>query len=64
MLIKTVEICDGLNSICLTDDEGNEYIYVQDVEDDTISLMKGYSKFGDTGLRIITENNEYEIEFN
>lgn len=64
MLIKTVEICDGLNSICLTDEEGNEHIYLQDVEDDTISRMVDYSKFGDTGLRIITDNNEYQIEFN
>tara|TARA_B100000925_G_scaffold281190_1_gene252673 strand:- start:948 stop:1142 length:195 start_codon:yes stop_codon:yes gene_type:complete len=63
MNIKTTEICDGLITLCLTDDEGNEYVYLNDIEDDTISPLKDYSQFGTNGLRLITENNEYEIEW-
>ena len=63
MNIKTTEICDGLTTLCLTDDEGNEYVYLNDIEEDTISPLKDYSQFGTNGLRLITENNEYEIEW-
>ena len=64
MLIRTAEVCEGLITLCLTDDEGNEYIYLNDIEEDSIRIITGYTKLGDNGLRIITDMNEYQIEFN
>jgi len=61
MFIKTVEVTDELISICLTDSDGEEYVYLRDLENDTIKELKDFSKFGDNGMRLITEDNEYEI---
>ena len=64
MLIRTIEVCEGLTTLCLTDDEGNEYIYLRNTAEDSIEPVVDYTKLGDTGLRILTEENQYEIEFN
>ena len=61
-MIKTVNIAEGLDSICITYQE-EEYIYIFDKNDDTISPLIDFSKLGDRGLRIICEDAEYEVEF-
>tara|TARA_B100001142_G_C14222811_1_gene612272 strand:+ start:936 stop:1130 length:195 start_codon:yes stop_codon:yes gene_type:complete len=62
MFIKTVEICDSLNSICITYGD-EEYVYLHNLETDVIAPLLDYSSFGDNGIRLITEENEYEITF-
>jgi hypothetical protein len=62
MNIKTVEICDSLNSICLTYGD-EEYVYLHNLETDVIAPLLDYSSFGDNGIRLITEKDEYEITF-
>ena len=64
MLIRTTEVCEGLTTLCLTDDEGNEYIYLRDIAEDSIEPVVDYSRLGDNGIRIFTEESQYEIEFN
>ena len=64
MLIRTAEVCEGLTTLCLTDDEGNEYIYLRDIAEDSIEPVVDYSRLGDNGIRIFTEESQYEIEFN
>ena len=64
MLIRTIEVCEGLTTLCLTDDEGNEYIYLRDIAEDSIEPVVDYSRLGDNGVRILTEESQYEIEFN
>ena len=63
MNISHTEICEGLNTFCIKDDEGNEYMYVYDVEDDSIQPVVDFSRLGDNGIRIFTEQNQYEVEF-
>ena len=54
---------EGLVTFCLTDDDGNEYTYLRDIAADSIEPVIGYSKLGDNGIRILTEENQYEITY-
>ncbi len=63
MLVSTTEVMEGLVTFCLTDDDGNEYTYLRDIAADSIEPVVGYSKLGDNGIRILTEENQYEITY-